>query len=71
MQYIGYSRPKLLIADEGKQLRDKKDVYISEHVDEEGNVVPEHEPYYTTVIFLGNQISSLEECQEIYVEEDM
>lgn len=71
MEFIGRTKPKLLIADEGKQLRDKKDVYISEHMDEMGNIVPEHIPYYSTLIFLGDQINSLEECQEIYVEEDM
>lgn len=71
MEFIGRTKPKLLIADEGKQLRDKKDVYISEHIGEMGNIVPEHTPYYSTLIFLGCQINSLEECQEIYVEEDM
>lgn len=71
MEFIGRTKPKLLIADEGKQLRDKKDVYISEHIDEMANIVPEHTPYYSTLIFLGCQINSLEECQEIYVEEDM
>lgn len=71
MQYIGYSKPKLLIADEGKKIRAKNDVYEAEHLDDIGNVIPVHEPYYATVIFLGDQISSLNECQEIYVEEDI
>ena len=37
MQYIGHSKPKLLIADKGKLLRDINDVYVAEHYDEEGN----------------------------------
>ena len=71
MQYIGYSNPKLLIADEDKTIRDINDVYVAEHYDEEGNLVPEHKPYYSSVIFLGEQINSLEECKELYVEEEI
>ena len=43
----------------------------AEHYDEEGNLVPEHKPYYSSVIFLGEQINSLEECKELYVEEEI
>ena len=71
MEFIGRTKPKLLIADEGKQLRDKKDVYISEHIDEMGNIVPDHTPYYSTLIFLGDQINSLEDCKELYTEEEV
>ena len=71
MQYIGYSKPKLLIADEGKMLRDINDVYVAEHYDEEGNLISEHKPYYSSVIFLGEQINSLEECKELYIEEEL
>ena len=72
MQYIGRTTPKLLIADEGKKIRDINDIYIPEKKDELGNVIQEeHIPYYTTLIFLGEQINSLEECQKIYTEEDM
>ena len=40
--------------------------------DEQGNIIePEHLPYYTSVIFLGEQINSLEECEELYVEEEI
>ena len=69
MQYVGHSKPKLLIADKGKLLRDINDVYVAEHYDEEGNLIPEHKPYYSSVIFLAEQIDSLEKCQELYVEE--
>ena len=70
MLYVGHSKPKLLIADKGKLLRDINDVYVAEHYDEEGNLIPEHKPYYSSVIFLAEQIDSLEECQKLYVEEE-
>ena len=71
MQYIGHSKPKLLIADEGKKIRNINDLYIPAEYDEEGNLIKEeHLPYYSSVIFLGDQITSLEECQELYVEEE-
>ena len=59
MKAILYSKPKL-IADEGKMLRSKNDIPTEEN-----------EPYYTSVIFLGEQINSLEECEELYVEEEI
>lgn len=70
MQYIGYSKPKLLIADEGKKLRDINDIYRDAKLNENGEVIEEeHQPYYSSVIFLGEQINSLEECKKLYVEE--
>lgn len=66
MEFIGRTKPKLLIADEGKHIRSINDIYVSATETE-----PEHKPYYSTLIFLGEQINSLEECQEIYVEEDV
>ena len=71
MQYVGHSKPKLLIASEGKQLGDINDVYRPAKYDENGLIEPEHFPYYSSVIFLGDQITSLEECKKIYIEEDM
>lgn len=71
MQFIGYTEPKLLIADDGKKIRSKDDVYIPEERDENGNIIQEeHIPYYTNLIFLANSINSLEECEELYVEEN-
>ena len=71
MQYIGHSKPKLLIADEGKKIRNINDLYIPAEYDEEGNLIKEeHLPYYSTIIFLAEQINSLEKCQELYVEEE-
>ena len=71
MELITRTKPKLLIADEGKLLRDINDVYVAEHYDEEGNLVPQKKPYYSSVIFLGEQINSLEECKELYIEEEI
>lgn len=36
----------------------------------EGNLIPEHKPYYSSVIFLGEQINTLEKAKELYVEEE-
>ncbi len=70
MKAILYTKPKLLIADEGKMLRAINDVYEAEHTDEQGNLISEHKPYYSSIIFLGDQINSLEECEKLYVEEE-
>lgn len=71
MQFFDYSKPKLLIADKGKMLRSKNDIYVPAKYDEQGNIIePEHLPYYASVIFLGEQITSLEQCKELYVEEE-
>ena len=71
MQFINYTNPKLLIAEEGKRIRSINDVYTPEEKDEQGNVItPEHIPYYSTLIFLGSQIETLEQCKELYVEEE-
>lgn len=71
MKLINYTSPRLLLAEEGKHIKDINDVYIPEHEDEEGHIVPEHFPYYSTVIFPGVQIQTLEQAMELYVEEDI
>lgn len=71
MQLINHTQPRMLIADEGKHIRDINDVYVPEYTDEEGNIVPEHFPYYATVIFVGAQLQTLEQCKELYVEEEI
>ena len=69
MEIITRTSPKLLIADEGKMLKDKNDIYIPEIKDKDGNVIQEeHVPYLTSLIFLGEQITTLEEAQELYEE---
>lgn len=69
MNYIKHTTPRLLIADEGKKIRSRSDVYMPEHKDEEGNLISEHKPYYASVIFPSEQIQTLEEINSIYVEE--
>ena len=69
MKIINYTNPRLLIAEEVKMLKSKNDNYIAEEKDENGNVIKEeHKPYLTNLIFLGEQITTLEEAQEIYEE---
>lgn len=71
MKLINYTNPRLLIADEGKHIRRKDDVYISEHKDKENEeIIPEHNPYYATVIFPAIELNTIEKCEEVYVEED-
>ena len=66
MQLINWTKPKIIISDEGKQIRDKKDVYVPEHIDEEGNLIPEHFPYYSTTIFVPDNFTE-EMMKELYV----
>lgn len=68
MQIITYTNPKLLIADEGKYIRDINDIYQKEHIDEEGNFIDKHYPNYSTVIFLADNFD-IEKIDEQYVEE--
>lgn len=71
MKLINYTNPRILIANEGKHFRDKNDVYVPQHIDEQGNVIPEHIPYYMTMCFPGIQIQTIEDANELYVEEDI
>lgn len=69
MKLFSYTKPKMIVADEGKQIRSIEDVYVAEHIDEEGNLVPEHIPYYSTTIFVPDSFTE-EQMNELYVEED-
>ena len=68
MQVILRTTPAMVIADEGKKLRDVNDVYKEAYIDEEGNEVPEHFPHYTDVVFIPSSLTE-EEIKELYVEE--
>ena len=70
MRYFGYTKPKMIVADEGKHIRSVNDVYVPEHVDEEGNVVSEHFPYYATTIFVPDSFTE-EQMNQEYVEEEI
>lgn len=71
MKLINYTKPRILIADEGKHFRDKNDFYKEAYIDEEGNEIEEHFPYYMTMCFPGAQIETLEQALELYVEEEI
>lgn len=69
MIFIGHTQSNMLIADEGKLLREVNDVYVPAHIDEEENQVEEHIPYTTDVVFLPKSVTE-EQAREMYVEED-
>ena len=68
MILFSYTKPKMIVADEGKHIRSVDDVYVPEHYDEEGNLVPEHFPHYSTTIFVPDDFTT-EMMNELYVEE--
>lgn len=70
MKFFNYTKPKMIVADEGKQIRTKNDVYEPEKVDENGNIIPEHFPYYATTIFVPDSFTE-EQMNEDYIEENI
>jgi hypothetical protein len=69
MQIIKRVTPAMIIADEGKHIRDARDVYKEAYVDEKGIYMEEHFPAYHDVIFIPNDMTD-EEINEIFIEED-
>ena len=70
MTLFDYTKPKMIVADEGKHIRSITDVYVAEHIDEDGNPVSENIPYYATTIFVPDNFTE-QHMNELYVEEDM
>lgn len=70
MTFFNYTKPKMIVANEGKHIRGVNDVYVAEHIDEEGNIAHEHIPYYSTTIFVPDSFTE-EQMNELYVEEKM
>ena len=69
MQLINWTKPKMIISDEGKWIRDVNDVYVAEHIDEQtGELIPEKIPHYSTTIFVPDDFTE-EQMNELYVEE--
>lgn len=68
MTLFEYTKPKMIVADEGKQIRAINDIYVAEHTDEEGNVVPEYFPHYATTIFVPDSFTE-EQMNKEYIEE--
>ena len=70
MQLIYWTKPKMIVSSEGKWIRDVNDVYVAEHIDENGHLIMEHKPYYTTTIFVPDNFTE-EQMNELYVEEEI
>ena len=70
MKFFNYTKPKMIVADEGKHIRQVDDIYKEAYIDEQGNEVPEHIPYYSTTIFVPDSFTK-EQMSELYIEEDM
>lgn len=70
MRLINDTKPKTIVADTGKKIRAKYDVYVAEHKDETGHLILEHCPYYTTTIFVPDNFTE-EQMNELYVEEEI
>ena len=71
MRLFTYTKPKMIVSDEGKRIRDINDVYIPEHTDEKtGELIPEHIPNYSTTIFVPDNFTE-EMMNELYVEEEI
>lgn len=69
MTLFSYTKPKMIVADEGKWIRDKQDVYVPEHIDDQtGELIPEKIPHYSTTIFVPDDFTE-EQMNELYVEE--
>ncbi|MBQ1551688.1 MAG: hypothetical protein IIZ67_06260 [Bacilli bacterium] len=69
MQLIKRGDLRLLLSDEGKHIRSIDDVYVPEHIDEEtGELIPEHFPDYSQMIFLGIQVKE-KDIPNLYIEE--
>ena len=64
MQLFSYTKPKMIVAEEGKQIRDKNDVYF---MDEDGN---KHFPHYATTVFVPDNFTE-EMMYDLYIEEDI
>lgn len=69
MKIIKENNLNILVAEEGKHIRSKNDVYKEEHI-EEGILVQEHYPYYSERIYLPPSITE-SDIEKLYVEEDI
>lgn len=67
MKLIKQGNLNKLIAEEGYLLKSKEDNYVPAHIDEYGNEVEEHLPYFFTYAYLPDNIT-LEMAQSMYDE---
>lgn len=68
MRLITNTRLHKIVADEGKHIRSKNDVYVPAHYDEDGNFVDEHFPYYAKLIYVPKSFTE-QKMYDLYVEE--
>jgi hypothetical protein len=59
----------MIVADKGKKIRSISDIYEAKHIDENGNEIEEHFPYYSTTIFVPDNFTE-EQMNELYIEEE-
>lgn len=69
MEVRNYGNKRILIADNNKHIRSIDDAYVEEHY-EDGILIPEYKPYYTSVIYLADNFD-ISKIKDLYVEEDM
>ena len=69
MKLLTNEKPHRIVSEEGKHIREINDVYVEEH-EEEGQIIPEHVPYYTTLIYVPDSITE-EMMNKMYVEESI
>jgi hypothetical protein len=65
MLFFNYTKPKMIVAEKGKHIKSKDDVYYKD--EETGE---EHFPYYSTTIFVPDSFTE-EQMNELYVEENV
>ena len=70
MLIFNYTSPKMIVAEKGKKIREKSDIYIPESINENGEKIEEHKPFYSSTIFLADNIKD-DEIENLYVEEDI
>ena len=65
MKLFHYTRPKMIVADEGKMIRSIDDTYYKDEETKE-----EHFPHYSTTIFVPDAFTE-EQMNELYIEEEI
>lgn len=69
MTLIKENRFNKLVADDGKHIRAKKDVYIPAYYDEEGNYIEEYIPNYFTEAYVPKKVTEINMYNK-YIEEE-
>lgn len=71
MTLITNTTPHKIEADTGKHIRGVGDIYVPEHINQEtGELIPEHFPYYSTVIYVPDAFTT-QMMNDLYVEEEI